>query len=53
MVENQTRRKLKKLRTDNGLEFCSREFNNSVQKMVYPGIEYVVKPLSKMGLLRG
>lgn len=28
LVENQTNRKLKKLRTDNGLEFCSKEFNN-------------------------
>ena len=27
MVENQTRKRLKKLRTDNGLEFCSNEFN--------------------------
>ena len=25
-VENQTRRKIKKLRTDNGLEFCDSEF---------------------------
>ncbi|GJW61666.1 retrovirus-related pol polyprotein from transposon TNT 1-94 [Tanacetum coccineum] len=28
LVENQTGRKLKKLRTDNGLEFCTQEFNN-------------------------
>ncbi|GKB10958.1 retrotransposon protein, putative, ty1-copia subclass [Tanacetum coccineum] len=28
LVENQTGRKLKKLRTDNGLEFCNQEFNN-------------------------
>nr|GEX20055.1 retrovirus-related Pol polyprotein from transposon TNT 1-94 [Tanacetum cinerariifolium] len=27
-VENQTGRKLKKLRTDNDLEFCNQEFNN-------------------------
>ena len=27
LVENQTNRKLKTLRTDNGLEFCSDEFN--------------------------
>lgn len=27
MVENHTERKVKKLRTDNGLEFCSEEFN--------------------------
>lgn len=27
MVENHTGRKVKKLRTDNGLEFCSEEFN--------------------------
>ena len=27
MVENQTGRKLKRLRIDNGLEFCNREFN--------------------------
>ncbi|GKA22944.1 retrotransposon protein, putative, ty1-copia subclass, partial [Tanacetum coccineum] len=28
LVENQTGRKLKKLRKDNGLEFCNQEFNN-------------------------
>ncbi|GJV24694.1 retrovirus-related pol polyprotein from transposon TNT 1-94 [Tanacetum coccineum] len=28
LVENQTSRKLKKLRTDNGLEFCNQKFNN-------------------------
>nr|GEU39227.1 putative polyprotein [Tanacetum cinerariifolium] len=28
LIENQTRRKIKRLRTDNGLEFCSREFND-------------------------
>nr|GEX57920.1 retrovirus-related Pol polyprotein from transposon TNT 1-94 [Tanacetum cinerariifolium] len=28
LVENQTGRKLKKLRIDNGLEFCNQEFNN-------------------------
>ncbi|GKA51263.1 retrotransposon protein, putative, ty1-copia subclass [Tanacetum coccineum] len=28
LVENQTGRKLKKLRTDNGLKFCNQEFNN-------------------------
>ncbi|GJS54971.1 zinc finger, CCHC-type containing protein [Tanacetum coccineum] len=28
LVENQTGRKLKKLITDNGLEFCNQEFNN-------------------------
>ncbi|GJZ42293.1 retrovirus-related pol polyprotein from transposon TNT 1-94 [Tanacetum coccineum] len=28
LVENQIGRKLKKLRTDNGLEFCNQEFNN-------------------------
>ncbi|GJR86957.1 retrovirus-related pol polyprotein from transposon TNT 1-94 [Tanacetum coccineum] len=28
LVENQTGRKLKKLRTNNGLEFCNQEFNN-------------------------
>nr|GEX33352.1 zinc finger, CCHC-type [Tanacetum cinerariifolium] len=28
LVENQTSRKLKKLRTDNGLEFCNQEVNN-------------------------
>lgn len=27
LVENQTEKKIKKLRTDNGLEFCSNEFN--------------------------
>ena len=28
MVEKQTERKVKKLRTDNGNEFCSSEFKN-------------------------
>ncbi|GJV59270.1 transposable element [Tanacetum coccineum] len=28
LIENQTGRKIKRLRTDNGLEFCSREFND-------------------------
>ncbi|KAH9696760.1 calcium-binding EF-hand family protein [Citrus sinensis] len=28
LVENQTRLKVKKLRTDNGLEFCNQEFDN-------------------------
>lgn len=27
MVENQSNRKVKKLRTDNGLEFCNQEFD--------------------------
>jgi len=27
LIENQIRRKIKKLRTDNGLEFCETEFN--------------------------
>ena len=27
LVENQTRRKVKRLRTNNGLEFCSEEFD--------------------------
>ena len=28
LLENQTRKKVKRLRTDNGLEFCNREFDN-------------------------
>jgi hypothetical protein len=32
MVENQTERKVKVLRTDNGIEFCSNEFNFSAEK---------------------
>jgi 5'-3' exoribonuclease 2 len=28
MVENQTEKKVKKLRTDNGMDFCSHEFKN-------------------------
>src|SRR5438105_8807760 len=28
MVENQTEKKVKKLRTDNGMEFCSDQFNS-------------------------
>lgn len=27
LVENKTSRKIKRLRTDNGLEFCADEFN--------------------------
>lgn len=27
LIENQTGRRIKRLRTNNGLEFCSREFN--------------------------
>jgi len=30
MVEKQTEKKVKKLRTDNGMEFCSEEFNSIV-----------------------
>lgn len=32
-VENQSGRKIKKLRTDNGLEFCSNEFDGSCKNM--------------------
>ncbi|KAK9065390.1 hypothetical protein SSX86_016773 [Deinandra increscens subsp. villosa] len=32
LVENQTERKIKKLRTDNGLEFCNSEFNDFCKK---------------------
>ncbi|KAD7478385.1 hypothetical protein E3N88_01521 [Mikania micrantha] len=32
LVEHQTRRKVKKLRTDNGLEFCNSEFNHYCKK---------------------
>lgn len=28
MIENQTNKKVKALRTDNGLEFCNFEFNS-------------------------
>ena len=28
LIENQTGRKIKRLRTDNGLEFCNEEFNS-------------------------
>lgn len=28
MIENQTNRKIKRFRTNNGLEFCAKEFNN-------------------------
>ena len=28
LVENQTGRKVKKLRTDNGLEFCNQQFDS-------------------------
>ena len=32
MTEKQTRRQMKCLRTDNGLEFCSNEFNTLCKK---------------------
>ena len=32
MVENQVGKKIKVLRTDNGLEFCSKEFDNFCKK---------------------
>ena len=32
LIENQTGRKVKRLRTDNGLEFCSNEFNDFCKK---------------------
>ncbi|KAJ0844964.1 putative RNA-directed DNA polymerase [Helianthus annuus] len=32
LVETQAERKIKKLRTDNGLEFCNNEFNNFCKK---------------------
>ena len=28
LLENQTGKKVKRLRTDNGLEFCNRDFDN-------------------------
>eukprot|EP00253_Pinus_taeda_P019782 PITA_19782 len=34
LVENQTEKKIKVLRTDNGGEFCSKEFENSVRSVV-------------------
>ncbi|KAD5962030.1 hypothetical protein E3N88_13503 [Mikania micrantha] len=33
LIEKQTERQVKKLRTDNGLEFCNREFNNYCKKV--------------------
>jgi 5'-3' exoribonuclease 2 len=32
LIENQTGKKIKRLRTDNGLEFCSHEFNDFCKK---------------------
>jgi len=32
LIENQTGKKIKRLRTDNGLEFCSNEFNDFCKK---------------------
>jgi len=34
LVENQTGRKIKKLRTDNGLEFCETDFNEFLRNKV-------------------
>ena len=31
-VENQTSKKIKRLRTDNGLEYCNKEFNDYCAK---------------------
>ena len=33
--------------------FVAKSLMNSVQRMAYPGIEHVVKPLNKMELLKG
>lgn len=45
MVERQTERKVKKLRTDNGMEFCSNEFES------YCKSEGIVRQLWMLTLL--
>ncbi|GJT62466.1 retrovirus-related pol polyprotein from transposon TNT 1-94 [Tanacetum coccineum] len=53
LVENQTRRTIKKLRIDNGLEFCNREFK---QLCIESGIAKhltVVGTLQQMGYPKG
>ena len=51
MVENQTEKKVKKLRTDNGMEFCSDQFNSycksgSVSGRVQVGHRVLVRRVS-------
>ena len=53
MIENQTDRKIKALRTNNGLEFCNREFNQFCKDYGIVKHRTVRFPLSKMELLRG
>nr|GEZ18478.1 retrovirus-related Pol polyprotein from transposon TNT 1-94 [Tanacetum cinerariifolium] len=47
LVENQTGRKLKKLRTDNGLEFCNQEFNNLCKDEWVRALEEEMSSLKK------
>ena len=45
LIENQTGKKIKMLRTDNGLEFCSDEFNRYCQNMGIRRHNTVIKTL--------
>ena len=47
MVERQTERKVKKLRTDNGMEFCSNEFES------YCKSEGIVRRLCMLNFVTG
>ena len=49
LVENQVDRKVKCLRTDNGLEFCNTAFDNFVKKMEYKDIGLSPILLNKTG----
>jgi transposase InsO family protein len=61
MVEKQTEWKVKVLHTDNGMEFCSHEFNFSVEKWhsqaphhsVYPTAEYCCRKDDRDHYLKG
>ena len=53
LVENQTSKKVKALRTENGLEFCNSEFDEFCKTHDILGHRTVKYTLSKMELLRG
>ncbi|KAK4384354.1 Retrovirus-related Pol polyprotein from transposon TNT 1-94 [Sesamum angolense] len=51
LVENQTGKKLKALRTDNGLEFCNQNFSDLCDECVLKDTRLTLIPLNRMVLL--